>query len=207
MEVIEEFKTVASVFETKLKEKGSLFLGQVYPVTNQPQAEIILTEVRKKFYDATHHCYAMMTIEGNIKYSDDGEPSGTAGLRILNAVQHFKVQNVLLIVIRYFGGVKLGVGPLGKAYYNSAYMTLSESSIITKVTYRKLKLVFDFPESGQVHHLLSLFHIRDIRNLYNDECEMEFMIRLTEVNEFIRKKEELLRNKVHLKVMDELVYL
>lgn len=135
----DQIQTIEQQHETKFKEKGSLFIGQVYPVNSVEEAEEFLTSVRKKFYDATHHCYAYRIMENDSKYSDDGEPNGTAGIRIANAINHFELTNLLVISIRYYGGTKLGVGPLGKAYYQSAYDTLSEMEIVTKKKLFKTK--------------------------------------------------------------------
>ena len=138
MQKIENYKTIGSFNETTLKEKSSVFNAQAYPVENEEDALQIVEKTKKKYYDATHHCYAYKLTGNKIKYSDAGEPSGTAGIRILNAINHFNMQNILVIVIRYFGGTKLGVGPLGKAYYNSVIQTLKSSRIIEKKAYKKI---------------------------------------------------------------------
>ncbi|MDZ7765436.1 MAG: YigZ family protein [Melioribacteraceae bacterium] len=99
-----------------------MFIGYAAPCKNDEEAEQILEGKKKQYYDATHNCYAYKILPESIKYLDDGEPSGTAGIRILNAIQHFDLTNLIVISTRYFGGTKLGVGPLGKAYYNSALL-------------------------------------------------------------------------------------
>ena len=117
MDKIEEIKTIKKSAEVKFKEKGSLFLSKSYNITNVENVEDILNNLKKEFFDATHRCFAYrlnsVSTANNFRYSDDGEPSGTAGIRILNAIDHFELQNCLIAVIRYFGGTKLGVGPLG----------------------------------------------------------------------------------------------
>ncbi len=173
----ESFFTVSANYETKFKEKGSVFIGQIYPVKDEIEAEEILDQVRKKYYDATHHCYAYNFLNGNFKYSDDGEPNGTAGIRILNAIQHFKLFNVLVISIRYFGGTKLGVGPLGKAYYDSAFQTIENSEIVEKIIYKEFSVKFDFSDSGTVHHFLNQFEAKIKENLYSDKAEIIFLLK------------------------------
>ncbi|MBI5727800.1 MAG: YigZ family protein, partial [Ignavibacteriales bacterium] len=115
--MVTSFFTISEKAEFRLKEKGSLFTGIAFPVRNVQECDEILAQHRKDFYDATHVCYAYRIINGPVKYSDDGEPAGTAGVRLLNAIEHFNYYNILVLSIRYFGGTKLGVGPLGKAYY------------------------------------------------------------------------------------------
>lgn len=101
-----------------------------HPISSISEFDEILHDYRKQFYDAVHHCSAYKLIDGSFKYSDDGEPGGTAGLRIFNAIEHSGVNNCAVIVVRYFGGVKLGTGPLGKAYYETANEALISSDKI-----------------------------------------------------------------------------
>ena len=103
------------------------------------------------------------------KYSDDGEPSGTAGIRIYNAIEHFDLQNILVIVTRYYGGVKLGVGPLGKAYYQSAYEALKQSEILEKTYYLKIKISYDYNFIKSIHKVLNDFEGIIITNSF-DTC-------------------------------------
>ena len=98
----EQIKTIKDFRQASIKEKASEFIAIVYPVDNKETAVNKLNEIRKKYYDASHHCFAYKLKNGDEKYSDDGEPNGTAGLRILNAIEHFDLTNVLLIVVRYF---------------------------------------------------------------------------------------------------------
>ena len=100
MSEIEKIKSITKFTETKFKEKGSQFIGQAYPVQKEEEAQELLESIRKKYYDATHHCYCYNIFESVNKYSDDGEPSGTAGIRILNAINHFELTNILVVSIR-----------------------------------------------------------------------------------------------------------
>lgn len=155
----EEILTINGFHETSFKEKGSLFTGQVFPVNTEEDVSKILTDVKKKYYDASHHCYGYKLLDGHFKYSDDGEPSGTAGIRILNAIDHFDLVNTLVIVIRYFGGTKLGVGPLGKAYYTSAESALKEVSKNKKTAYKQVRVTADFEHTNLLHKAFSDFEI------------------------------------------------
>ena len=159
MKQLEEIVTIQSFHETSFKEKGSLFTAQVFPVNSEQEISDILTDVKKKFYDASHHCYGYKLLNGQFKYSDDGEPTGTAGIRILNAIDHFELLNTLVIVIRYFGGTKLGVGPLGKAYYLSAESVLSQAPKITKRAYQQVQIKADFSHSSLLHKSFSDFEM------------------------------------------------
>jgi len=132
-------KQVATFSEKIYKELGSEFIAQLYPINSSEEAEEILRKIRKQWYDATHHCWGYILGEEK-KSSDDGEPKGTAGIRIINAFQHEGVSNTLGVVIRYFGGKKLGVGPLGKAYYQSMLDVLEIAAVRTLHPYATITL-------------------------------------------------------------------
>jgi putative IMPACT (imprinted ancient) family translation regulator len=115
--------------------------------------------------------------EESFKYSDDGEPNGTAGIRILNAIKHFNLSNVLAISTRYYGGSKLGVGPLGKAYYNSALGAIETAKIITQVNYSKILITFGYDFISDVHHFINNYKAQNINNLFNENPQIECMIK------------------------------
>jgi uncharacterized YigZ family protein len=162
-------KVISSTCESKFKEKGSLFIGTAFPVCNEEEALSKLADTRKKYYDATHNCYAYLINDGKSKYSDDGEPNGTAGIRIFNAIKHFDVTDLLLVSTRYFGGTKLGVGPLGKAYYDSAANTLENAQIVTKNLFQKIVIEFPYDYSNLVHRTITKFSARIIENEYSEK--------------------------------------
>jgi uncharacterized YigZ family protein len=151
----EQIKTIKDFRDFSFKEKSSEFIAIVYPVDNEETALNQLNEIRKKYFDASHHCYAYKLKSGEEKYSDDGEPKGTAGIRILNAIQHFDLSDVLLVVVRYFGGTKLGVGPLGKAYYNASIEVLNTSEILTKMLFQNILIEVDFNFVSHVHRIIN----------------------------------------------------
>ena len=151
----EKILTVDNFSEVTYKEKSSIFIGQVYHCETENEATNILGPIKKKYYDATHHCFAYKFITEQFKYSDDGEPNGTAGIRILNAIEHFNLINVMVVITRYYGGTKLGVGPLGKAYYTSAYNVLEEAKKLEKVLFQKVIIEAVFNYIRHIHRILS----------------------------------------------------
>ncbi len=168
----EKFITLNTDHEFKFKEKGSLFIGQAYITDSVEAAEQKLAEIRKKYYDATHNCYAYNIFSDEFKYSDDGEPNGTAGIRIYNALQHFSIVNALVIVTRYFGGVKLGVGPLGKAYYNGAYGVLNEVSKRSRELYHQISILYDFDMTSNIHHFLGQNDVKKMDSKFEGQPEI-----------------------------------
>ncbi len=174
--LIEKIKTINSFYENRLKEKGSIFIAQIYPVKSNYYAKMTLETIRKKYFDATHHCYAYSVMYEETKYSDDGEPTGTAGIRILNAINHFELTNILAIVIRYFGGTKLGIGPLGKAYYQSVITALENCNIVEKILYKKVRIEYTYNLISQIHHLLSQYKAKEISNKFVETPAIECFI-------------------------------
>jgi uncharacterized YigZ family protein len=175
MNKVEEIKTIKKTAEVKFKEKGSLFLSKSFYAASDKNVEEIINKLRKEFYDATHHCFAYRLNYGssanNFRYSDDGEPSGTAGIRILNAIDHFGLKDCLIVVIRYFGGTKLGVGPLGKAYYNSAINVIEASEIIIQKPFREITLICAFSHLNLIHRILTFYDARIIGTNYDEEVK------------------------------------
>jgi len=151
----ENILTVDNFAEVTYKGKSSVFIGQVYHCETENEAANILEPTKKKHYYATNHCYAYKLITEQFKYSDDGEPNGSAGIRILNAIEHFNLINVIVVITRYCGGTKLGVGPLGKAYYTSAYNVLKNAKKLEKVFFQKVNIEADFNYISHIHRILS----------------------------------------------------
>lgn len=183
-QIPDKIKTLVAESEFQLKEKGSSFISISKPVENDDEALSFLNQQRKKYYDATHHCYAYKLVDNKFKYSDDGEPSGTAGIRIYNAQNHFNLTNVVTIVIRYFGGIKLGVGPLGKAYYESSFRNLAESKIIEKILYYEIEIIYDFNQSKTVHHLISKHSLVIRQSLFEDQPKIICLLPSTSAIKF-----------------------
>lgn len=154
------FKTIASPVENiLLKEKGSKFIGFAFPVNNEGEIKTALEKIRAEHPKATHHCYAFrMGLNGeNYRANDDGEPSGSAGLPIYNQLLANDITNVLVISVRYYGGTKLGVSGLVKAYKESAKMTLEEARIITKELETTVEIQFNFNQQNLIFTLISKF--------------------------------------------------
>ena len=164
----EEIFVPVSYFEFKFKEKGSIFLAQIFPAVDETEAANTLLTIKKKYYDATHNCYSYRIYPDIFKYSDDGEPNGTAGIRIFNALKHYNLYNCILIVTRYFGGTKLGVGPLGNAYYNSAIEVIKSANIEQKHLHNLIKIEFDFSLSKTIYHLIEEFNLKIDKTTYSD---------------------------------------
>jgi len=170
----EEYKTVSEYSKIELKIKGSRFIGQVFPVESANEAEGILEQCRKEYHDATHRCYAYrIGIDGSIaRFSDDGEPSGTAGKPIASILEHNEVTNVLLIVIRYFGGIKLGTGGLVRAYTETTQEVLASAKIITIPVLQDIRLTFPYDYTSSVMRVIAHYNIKIQDTDYSEDVTL-----------------------------------
>ncbi len=153
--------TVKQSQKTKLKQKGSIFIAQAFPVISEDQAKTRLEKVKKDFFDATHNCFAFRTGQGKkeiVKHSDAGEPRGTAGKPILAAIQSKNLTDVLVVVTRYFGGVKLGTGGLSRAYHDSALKVLEKCEIVQKIKMSKMRFSVPLGVYGNVSKIFSRYN-------------------------------------------------
>ncbi len=198
--------TIKEFCESKYKEKSSLFIAQAYPLSYPEETADLLNSVKKKFYDATHHCYAYR-FNNSVKYSDDGEPSGTAGVRILNAIDHFSLNHILLIVIRYFGGVKLGVGPLGKAYYTSAVQALETCRMIEKIGHYQCKISVGFSFMSGVHKILNNVEAKLFSCEYENNADFTVMIKPDKIEDFQRELQNLTAGKFDFSCGKEIIFI
>ena len=206
--MLTSIETIHKSSEFQFKEKGSLFIGRTFPIHCVGEAEAILVSIRKEYYDATHNCYAYKFIDDeSFKYSDDGEPNGTAGIRIFNAIKHFNLSNVLIISTRYYGGTKLGVGPLGKAYYNSAFGAIENGKIITKVNYSKIVINFEYDFISDVHHFINTFKVQNINNLFNENPQIECLIKPEFTDKLTDDLIAISKGKIGVKIMEKNIYL
>ncbi|MDO4225122.1 MAG: YigZ family protein [Bergeyella zoohelcum] len=178
-----EYKTIKSPIEnTLLKEKGSKFLGYAYPIHNEQELKFYLDKIYAEHPKATHHCYAYrLGLNGeNYRANDDGEPSGSAGLPIYNQLLSNDLTNILLIVVRYYGGTKLGMGGLVKTYKESAKITLDEAEIITKELECQLKINFEFSLQNQIFTILNKLDAKILDFTAEMNCEILASVKMAQ---------------------------
>ncbi|GJQ62347.1 MAG: hypothetical protein SCALA702_14000 [Melioribacteraceae bacterium] len=207
MEYIKSIKTIEEPNEFTFKEKGSTFIGRVYHSESGEGSRELINSDKKEHYNATHVCSAYKQLDGEFKYSDDGEPNGTAGIRIFNAIQHFDLTNVCVTVIRYYGGTKLGVGPLGKAYYYAAHEVLRDSEILTKVNYSLYRVAYDYDFVNSIHHFLSMFRCKIENNLFLEKPALDFLILPENVAALQEKLQEVSNGKIVLELKKENIFI
>ena len=169
------YKTIATASEEILfKEKNSKFFGYAFPVSTEVEIKNHLEILKKQHYGAVHNCYAFQIGTDSIQYraNDDGEPSNTAGTPIYGQIQSFGLTNILVVVVRYFGGVKLGVGGLITAYRTAAQMALETSEIVEKTIDIKYSIHFDYKNMNKVMRVIKEKNIEINSQKMDLDCEI-----------------------------------
>lgn len=175
---MKNLKTIKNNATAIIEEKKSKFIANIFNVNSVEEAENKLQEVKKKYYDARHNCYAYIVEEDGMqkkKFSDDGEPSGTAGSPILNVIEKNNLCNVLIVVTRYFGGILLGAGGLVRAYTEAAAQSISETNILEKREGYEIEVVLNYQDLDKFKYFCNQnnMEIIDIKYLENIICTIE----------------------------------
>lgn len=194
MENSDIYKTIVkSSPETLFKEKGSKFFGYAFPVKNEEDITANLEKLRQAHRNARHFCYAYQLGTENISYraNDDGEPSGTAGMPIYGQIQSFEVTNILIVVVRYFGGTKLGTGGLISAYKQSAKLTMEACIITEKTIDKKFTLSFDYKDMNKVMRVIREKDITIENQQLEINCSLLISVRKNKADEILRAFEAL----------------
>ncbi len=173
------YKTLAAPAEGLYKEKGSKFLAFAYPVQSEEAVKVLVEAKRKEYFDARHHCYAYIlgAIKTVYRINDDGEPSGTAGKPIHGQLLSFDLTDTLVIVVRYFGGIKLGVSGLINAYRAATRNALEQASIVEKTVDSRYRVFFRYEQMNDVMRLLKQFELTPLNQQYDLQCSLDFAVR------------------------------
>jgi uncharacterized YigZ family protein len=187
------FNTLQGECSGVYKEKGSKFLAFAFPVRTKSQAKEIFEGVKRRYFDARHHCFAWMLGPGQNEYraSDDGEPNHSAGDPILGQIRSKGLTNVIIVVVRYFGGVKLGVGGLINAYRSAAEAALNNGSIIEEEVYKQVTVEYTYPFTAEVMRLVTEFELNIEKQEFTDACRMEVSLALRHESKFLEKVERM----------------
>ena len=186
------FRTLAEPAEFRHKIERSEFLGIALPVTCDEDFFAELERVQKRYFDATHHCWAFRFFaDARSRSSDAGEPSGTAGKPILAAIEGAALHDVGVIVVRWYGGIKLGTGGLSRAYRDTAAETLRNAKLLDRYVYQRVRVLVPFDALGGIYRLVSPPDVVLIEERYGEENEFFFDVRLSSVDAFTKRLTEL----------------
>lgn len=188
--MLSEYKAVYQGGEGEIVEKKSRFIATVIPAGSEEEVLAFIESIRKKYWDARHHCFAYVIGERNElqRCSDDGEPSGTAGKPMLEVLLGEEIHNVAVVVTRYFGGTLLGTGGLVRAYSAATKQGLASSVIITKILGVKLCISTDYTGLGKIQYILGQRGLQILDSVYTDKVELEALI---PENELVAVKTEI----------------
>ncbi|MCF0071332.1 YigZ family protein [Dyadobacter sp. CY261] len=186
------YQSIAGPAEGFFKDKGSKFLAYAFPVENDSQAKVQLNNLYELHPKAVHHCYAYRLGADRMSYriSDDGEPSGTAGRPILNTLYSKNITNVLVVVVRYFGGTLLGVPGLINAYKTATEIALELAEIVTRHYFSIYRLSFQYPQMNDVMRIVKEMELPVRDQLFEMQCVMDVEVRATLVERFISRSEK-----------------
>lgn len=171
--------------EILFKEKNSKFFGYAFPVSTEDEVKSFLEQVKKQHYSARHWCYAYQigTLKKIYRANDDGEPNNSAGMPIYGQIQSFDLTNILVVVVRYFGGVKLGVGGLVTAYKTAAQMALEDAEIMEKTIDVHFLIRFDYKNMNKVMRMIREKNLNIVTQVLELDCLIEVSCRLTRKDE------------------------
>ncbi len=177
------YNTIEEEAQGYFKDKGSKFHSFAFPVVNEDEIKEILERLKKDHHSARHHCYAWRLGTDEIRYraNDDGEPSSTAGKPILGQLLSFDVTNILIVVVRYFGGTLLGVSGLINAYREAAADALKNSEIIEKIIESRFLAKFTYNELNDVMLLVKQENLNVLKTQFEETCKLYFSVRNSEV--------------------------
>ena len=183
------FKSIASPSRGLFKDNGSRFIALAYPVTTEEEIKSIITSVRKEYHDARHHCYAYrLGYRRDIsRANDDGEPSSSAGRPILGQIDSLELSDILVVVVRYFGGIKLGIPGLIRAYRSSTADALDHAEIVEKTAVRRYRLTFGYMDMNGVMKVLKDLGLQACKQDFGMECSLETDVRLSLAETFEEK--------------------
>ena len=173
------YKTIITPTEGIYKEKGSKFLSFAIPVSSADEVKEIVKNYRKEYYDSRHVCYAYMlgAERKEFRANDDGEPSGTAGRPILGQINSRELTNILVIVVRYFGGILLGTGGLVAAYKEATTDALDQAEVIEKTVDESISIIFDYVLMNEVMRIIKDTNAQISSQNFEDQCAMQLSIR------------------------------
>lgn len=186
VEYFDAYRSIAARSEGLFKDNGSRFIALAYPVETEEEVREIVAALKKEYHDARHHCYAYrLGYKGDrFRANDDGEPSGSAGRPILGQIDSLGLSDVLVVVVRYFGGIKLGIPGLIRAYKTSTADALGQAEIIEKVAGKRFRLTFDYLSMNGVMKVLKDLGLTPVGQDFGLQCSLEVRVRLALEEDF-----------------------
>lgn len=204
--MLERFWTIDHEEKAEIVEKKSIFIANIYPVADEKEAQAKLSDIKKKYHDAKHNVFAYRLVNDVERYSDDGEPSGTAGMPILNILRGENLQNVLIVVTRYFGGILLGTGGLVHAYSAATKEAISKAKKNEMILHSKYKVTISYELYQTVEYYCRTNNIKIINSSFLDVVVLEIVVKKEKEETLIQKIVELSNGSAGINVVNSNFY-
>ena len=188
-QIQDSYKSIASPSDGLFKDNGSRFIARAYPVETEEEVKEIVAALKKEYYDARHHVYAYRLgyLGDKFRANDDGEPSGSSGRPVLGQIDSCGLSDILVVVIIYFGGIKLGIPGLIRAYKTSTADALANAQIIEKIASRHFRVHFGYMSMNGVMKVMKDMGLEQKNQKFDMECSLETTVRLSQVDSFIER--------------------
>lgn len=211
------YKSILKEGVDQFEEKKSIFIGYSQPVENEDQALAFVDKIKDKHKDATHNCWAYVLGEKQLiqRFNDDGEPSGTAGLPMLEVIKREGLTNIVLVVTRYFGGTLLGSGGLIRAYSKGAKIAIDAGKVVEMASYKLVSYKYDYTNHGKIMNLIERDNIKLVDSIYTDKIEIHLLLAEKTVDKLSKNllnitsgdvEKKILADRIEAELNGDLVY-
>ena len=188
-QIRDSYKSIASESRGLFKDNGSRFIAHAYPVETEEEVKEIVAALKKEYYDARHHVYAYRLgyLGDKFRANDDGEPSGSSGRPVLGQIDSNELSDILVVVVRYFGGIKLGIPGLIRAYKTATADAIANAEIVEKIACKRYKVHFGYMGMNSVMKVFKDMGLDQKNQQFDMECSMETNVRLSQVDTFLER--------------------
>ena len=188
-QIRDSYKSIAAASRGLFKANGSRFIAHAYPVETEDEIKEIVAALKKEYYDARHHVYAYRLgyLGDKFRANDDGEPSGSSGRPVLGQIDSNELSDILVVVVRYFGGIKLGIPGLIRAYKTATADAIANAEIVEKIACKRFKVHFGYMGMNNVMKVFKDMGLDQKNQQFDMECSMETSVRLSQVDAFLER--------------------
>ena len=188
-QIRDSYKSIAAESKGLFKDNGSRFIAHAYPVETEDEIKEIVAALKKEYYDARHHVYAYRLgyLGDKFRANDDGEPSGSSGRPVLGQIDSNELSDILVVVVRYFGGIKLGIPGLIRAYKTATADAIANAEIVEKIACKRFKVHFGYMGMNSVMKVFKDMGLDQKNQQFDMECSMETSVRLSQVDTFLER--------------------
>ena len=188
-QIQDSYKSIAAPSDGLFKDNGSRFIARAYPVETEEEIKDIVASLKKEYYDARHHVYAYRLgyLGDKFRANDDGEPSGSSGRPVLGQIDSNELSDILVVVVRYFGGIKLGIPGLIRAYKTATADAIANAEIVEKIACKRYKVHFGYMGMNSVMKVFKDMGLEQKNQQFDMECSLETKVRLSQIDTFLER--------------------